>query len=93
MRLTQLKMDWRVVTVIITSTLILTIESYNNLFKNTHLDSFFFYLVLPLIIIRVVLREVTSRIWLLSGGLEGGTSSDCGWYPGDIAGGAVCCPF
>jgi len=57
MRLTQLKMDWRVVTVIITSTLILTIESYNNLFKNTHLDSFFFYLVLPLIIIRVVLRE------------------------------------
>jgi membrane protease YdiL (CAAX protease family) len=51
------QMNWKVILVIITSTLVLSVDRYRNLFNNFGLDQLFWYLALPLIIIVLVLRE------------------------------------
>lgn len=57
LHLNQLQQDWRVIIVIITSTVILSWDHYRKVFENIRLELLFFYLVLPLLVILVILRE------------------------------------
>ena len=61
MRLRELRMDWKVVTTIIVSTLLLTIDYYHRLFPYHVLDRLFLYLVVPLIIIILFYRESPAK--------------------------------
>ena len=57
MRLNELKMDWKVVTTIVVSTLLLIIDYYYRLFPSKVLDRMVLYFVIPLMIILLIYRE------------------------------------
>lgn len=51
------KINWKISLIIIVSTLILITSHYNMIFQAKELDHFFYYLVLPLALIILILRE------------------------------------
>jgi len=53
----RLHFDWKIVTVIIVSTLLLIIDYYNQFTSNKDYDRTILYLIIPLIIIVVIFRE------------------------------------
>ncbi len=57
----KLQTDWKAITVIIVSTLILTVRFYNQFTGNIYLDGILLYLVLPLAIIVAGFRENPRR--------------------------------
>ncbi len=61
MRLRELRMDWKVVTTIVVSTLLLTIDYYHRLFPYQVLDRLFLYLIIPLLIIILFYRESPAK--------------------------------
>jgi len=61
MRLAQLRMDWRVVTAIVISTLALTAAYYHRIFENVVYDRLLFYLGVPLLAILIIFRESPAR--------------------------------
>ncbi len=61
MRLKELRMDWKVVTTVIVSTLLLTIDYYHRLFPYQVLDRLLLYLVIPLFIIVFIYRESPAK--------------------------------
>ena len=61
MRLRELRMDWKVVTTVVVSTLLLTIDYYHRLFPYQVLDRLFLYLIIPLLIIILFYRESPAK--------------------------------
>jgi membrane protease YdiL (CAAX protease family) len=57
MRLNQLRMDWKVVTAIVVSTLAMVVEHYHHIFAYKAYDRLLLYLGLPLLVILLVFRE------------------------------------
>ncbi len=61
MRLAQLRMDWRVVTAIVITTLALTAGYYHRIFENVIYDRLLLYLGAPLLTVLVIFREPPAR--------------------------------
>jgi membrane protease YdiL (CAAX protease family) len=63
MRLKELRMDWKVVTTIVVSTLALVVHHEHDIFKNApyDYDGLLLYLAVPLLIILLVFRESPAR--------------------------------
>jgi membrane protease YdiL (CAAX protease family) len=61
MHLNQLRMDWKVVTVIVVSTLTIAIDHHHRVFAYKAYDRLFLYLGVPLLVILVVFRESPAR--------------------------------
>lgn len=61
MRLEELRMDWKVVTAIVVSTLALSIEHYRHIFAHKSYDRMLLYLGVPLLIVLLVFRESPAR--------------------------------
>ena len=61
MRLDQLRMDWRVVTVIFVSTLVLVVSHYRRFFSYEGYNRLLLYLGVPLFVIVVLFRESPAR--------------------------------
>ncbi|TET54846.1 MAG: CPBP family intramembrane metalloprotease [Anaerolineales bacterium] len=61
MRLNQLKMDWKVVTTIVVSTLLLVLHHYRRPWDYWPANSLFYWLVIPLVFIMIVYRERPSE--------------------------------
>lgn len=61
MRLRQLRVDWKVVTVIVVSTLTMVIEHYHQILIHQTYDRLLLYLLVPLLIIVLVFRESPAR--------------------------------
>jgi len=57
MRLRELRFDWKVVTVIVVSTLVLVINKYHRIFDAYYYDMVLLYLIIPLLTIVLFLRE------------------------------------
>ncbi len=72
MRLKELRMDWKVVTVIVVSTLALAIDRYHRFFTHKAYDRLLLYLGLPLLIILLVFREPPARYGLQLGDWKAG---------------------
>ena len=72
MRLTELRMDWKVVTVIVFSTLALGIDHYNRIFSHEAYDRLLLYLGVPLLIILLVFRESPARYGFRLGNWKAG---------------------
>jgi membrane protease YdiL (CAAX protease family) len=60
MRLRELKMDWRVVTSIVASTLLLILEQHHAVFRYRPANGLLFWLAIPLLFIVVVYRQAPS---------------------------------
>ncbi len=61
MRFDQLRMDWKVVTVIVVSTLAMAVDHYHRIFANKACDRLLLYLALPLLVILLLFRESPAR--------------------------------
>jgi membrane protease YdiL (CAAX protease family) len=80
MRLTELRMDWKVVTAIVFSTLALGIDHYNRIFSYKAYDRLLLYLGVPLLIILLVFRESPARYGFRLGNWKAGlalTAAGC----------------
>ena len=53
----DLKFNWKIVIATISTTLLLIVDNYHRFTESKALDRFYLYLIIPLIIIVVVLRE------------------------------------
>lgn len=60
-RFNELKMDWKVATTIVVSTLLIVIDHYNALFAENWQDHFFLYMLIPLVLIKVIYRQPLSQ--------------------------------
>jgi membrane protease YdiL (CAAX protease family) len=81
MRLTELRMDWKAVTVIIVSTLAMAVDHYHRFFAYKAYDRLLLYLGVPLLVILLVFRESPARYGLRLGDWKAGlilTAVSCG---------------
>lgn len=53
----KIKFDWKIVTVTVVSTLLLTVDYYQKIFSSKYIDRIVLYLVIPLLVIFLVFRE------------------------------------
>ncbi|HEY9077568.1 MAG TPA: CPBP family intramembrane glutamic endopeptidase [Anaerolineaceae bacterium] len=72
MRLNQLRMDWKVVTVIVISTLVLVIDHYHSFFSLKVYDRTLLYFVIPFLTITLVFRQSPSRYGITLGDWKAG---------------------
>ena len=80
MRLTELRMDWKVATAIVFSTLALGIDHYNRIFSYKAYDRLLLYLGAPLLIILLVFRDSPARYGFRLGNWKAGlalTAAGC----------------
>ena len=61
MRLDELRMDWKIVTAIVVSTLVIVVSHYNHLFGYKPYDRMFLYLAVPLAVILLIFRESPAK--------------------------------
>ncbi len=81
MRLKELRMDWKVVTAIIISTLALVIEHYHHFLPRKSYDRLLMYLIVPLLVILLIFRESPTRYGFQLGDWKAGlllTGLGCG---------------
>ena len=81
MRLRELRMDWKVVTAIVVSTLAMGIEHYHFIFRYKAYDRLLLYLGVPLVVILLVFRESPARYGFRLGDWKAGlalTAVGCG---------------
>ena len=81
MRLNALRMDWKVVTAIVVSTLTLVIGHYYRIFAYKSYDRMLLYLGVPLLVVLLVFRESPARYGLQVGDWKAGlalTAVGCG---------------
>lgn len=81
MRLNQLRMDWKVVTAIVVSTLALVVEHYRCIFAHNAYDRLLLYLGVPLLVILLVFRDSPARYGFQLGDWKAGlalTAVGCG---------------
>lgn len=64
LELHQLKMDWRVATTIIVSTLLIVIDHYHGFFVEKWMDHALLYMVIPFILVKWVYRQPLSQYGL-----------------------------
>jgi len=57
LKLKELKMNWKVVAVIVVSTLLLVIDRYNQVFDHSYLDGLLFYFGVPMALILLIFRD------------------------------------
>jgi membrane protease YdiL (CAAX protease family) len=79
MHLEKLRMDWKVVTAIVVSTLTMTIEHYHHVFYKSY-DRMLLYLGVPLLVILFVFRESPTRYGFQIGDWKAGlalTAASC----------------
>ena len=81
MRLNELRMDWKVVTAIVVSTLTLVIGHYYHIFAYKSYDRMLLYLGVPLLVVLLIFRESPARYGLQVGDWKAGlalTAVGCG---------------
>lgn len=81
MRLKELDMDWKPVTVIVVSTLALVADYYHRIFAHKAYDRLLLYLGLPLLVIVLLFRESPARYGFRLGDWKAGlalTAAGCG---------------
>jgi membrane protease YdiL (CAAX protease family) len=81
MRLNELRMDWKVVTAIVVSTLALVFGHYHNIFAYTSFDGMLLYLGVPLLVVLLVFRESPAKYGFQVGDWKAGlalTAASCG---------------
>jgi membrane protease YdiL (CAAX protease family) len=81
MRLKELGMDWKAVTVIVATTLTMTVEHYHHILAHKSYDRMLFYLAVPLLIILLLFRESPARYGFQIGDWKAGlalTAVGCG---------------
>ena len=81
MRLKELGMDWKPVTVIVVSTLAMSVDHYHRIFASKAYDRLFLYLGVPLLVILFLFRESPSRYGFQLGDWKAGlalTALGCG---------------
>ena len=81
MRLRELRMDWKVVTVIVVSTLTMAVDHYHHIFAYKAYDRLLLYLGVPLLVILLVFRESPARYGFRLGDWKAGlalTAVGCG---------------
>ncbi|MEA3339917.1 MAG: hypothetical protein U9R15_08120, partial [Chloroflexota bacterium] len=81
MRLKELRMNWKVVTVIIVSTLALVVDHYHRIFAHKAYDRLLLYLIVPLLVILLLFRESPARYGFQLGDWKAGlalTALGCG---------------
>jgi len=72
MRLRELRMDWKVVTAIVVSTLIMAVDHYHRIFPYKSCDRLLLYLGVPLLVILALFRESPARYGLRLGDWKAG---------------------
>ena len=80
-RLNELRMNWKVVTAIVVSTLAMGIEHYHYIFAYKSIDRLLLYLGVPLLVIWIVFRESPARYGFRLGDWRAGlvlTALGCG---------------
>jgi membrane protease YdiL (CAAX protease family) len=81
MRLDELRMDWKVVTAIVVSTLTLVFEHYRSIFAYGAYDKMLLYLGVPLLVVLLVFRESPAKYGFQVGDWKAGlalTAVSCG---------------
>ena len=81
MRLDELRMDWKVVTAIIVSTLALVFGHYRSIFAYRSFDQMLLYLVVPLLVVLLIFRESPAKYGFQVGDWKAGlalTAASCG---------------
>jgi hypothetical protein len=81
MRLKELRMDWKVVTAILVSTLMLAIEHYHRILAHTSYDRMLLYLGVPLLVVLFIFRESPAKYGFQIGDWKAGlalTAVGCG---------------
>ena len=81
MRLKELRMDWKVATAIIVSTLTMVVDHYRRIFEYAPYDRLLLYLGVPLLVILLVFRESPARYGFRLGDWKAGlalTAAGCG---------------
>ncbi len=90
--MSQLRKDWKPVTAVVVTTLVMTVEHYrrfDGLFRHESVERAFFYLVVPLLVIWIVFRDSPVRYGFRIGDWRRGlilTAAACGglavvvWY-------------
>jgi membrane protease YdiL (CAAX protease family) len=81
MRLEELRMDWKVVTAIVVSTLTMAVEHYHRFFAHKAYDRLLLYLGVPLLVIVLLFRESPARYGFRLGDWKAGlalTAVGCG---------------
>ena len=76
----RLHFDWKVVTVIVVSTLLLIVDFYHQFTPNKDYDRTILYLLIPLLIIVLIFREDPSHIRFYLRRLENGNHPDRDWH-------------
>ncbi len=80
MRLNQLRMDWKVVTAIVVSTLTMVVEHYHRIFAYKACDRLLLYLGVPLLVILLIFHESPARYGFQLGDWKAGlalTAAGC----------------
>ncbi|MBU0703658.1 MAG: CPBP family intramembrane metalloprotease [Chloroflexi bacterium] len=81
MRLKELGMDWKIVTVIVVSTLAMAVDHYHHIFAHKSYDRMLLYLGVPLLVILLLFRESPARYGFQLGDWKAGlalTAVGCG---------------
>ncbi|HET89623.1 MAG TPA: CPBP family intramembrane metalloprotease [Chloroflexi bacterium] len=81
MRLKELRMDWKVVVVILVATLTLVVEHYHRFLPHKSYDRLLMYLIVPLLVILLLFRESPARYGFQIGDWKAGlllTAAGCG---------------
>ncbi len=81
MRLDELRMDWKVATAIVASTLALVVGHYRSIFAYRSYDGMLLYLGVPLLIILLIFRESPAKYGFQIGDWKAGlalTAVSCG---------------
>jgi len=86
MRLEELRMDWRVVTAIVVSTLVLIVHHERDIFKDApyDYDGLLLYLVVPLLIISLLFRESPVKYGFQIGDWKAGLALTAACWVGSL---------
>ena len=75
----RLHFDWKIVTVIVVSTLLLIVDFYHQFTPNKDYDRMIFYLFIPLLIIVLIFREDPRTYGFTFGDWKTGIMPDDDW--------------
>jgi membrane protease YdiL (CAAX protease family) len=81
MRLKELRMDWKPVTAIVVSTLMIVVDHYHRIFAHRAYESLLLYLGVPLLVILLLFRESPAKYGFRLGDWKAGlalTALGCG---------------